>query len=332
MKLKPTPKNTVVHTPTEEEAKELLAILHENGYKWYCSGKEEGWENFGDETCYRINTHDNVYHTCDREWYETTCKYCRLPILTLAEFKELYCEMTEQMTEKAEESSVIHEKPQPKFEVGDWVIHNHKNRELGQIVAYYPDEKFCYAVRFGKEYHNMAEHQLLPSTEPESTPTEDMETKENRNLSQDVANCDKAEDKQLNLCELLKGHEGEPFFSLAHGDVKLDHVSPTIDSCIVVKKRNGDIEHFYRNGRWLRDGIVMLFPSRALYEQYPLDPYTAWMTWQEEQKTYEIKITIDYCENFMGVVDDINLIFRTPADRDKCLSEIKAIIEKYSKK
>lgn len=38
MKLKQIPSNTVVHTPTEEEAKELLAILHENGYRW-CGGK-----------------------------------------------------------------------------------------------------------------------------------------------------------------------------------------------------------------------------------------------------------------------------------------------------
>ena len=33
-KLKSIPENTVIHTPTEEEANELLAILHANGYKW----------------------------------------------------------------------------------------------------------------------------------------------------------------------------------------------------------------------------------------------------------------------------------------------------------
>lgn len=59
------------------------------------------------------------------------------------------------------------EQPKPKFKVGDKVIHNHKNREVGEVADYSPDEKFCYSVRFGKEYHNMAEHQLEPYTEPE---------------------------------------------------------------------------------------------------------------------------------------------------------------------
>ena len=121
MKLKPIPQNTVVHTPTEEEAKELLGILHENGYEWYCSGKEEGWENFGNETCYRINSHDNVYHTCDREWYETICQHCILPVLTLADFKRLYCEDG---------------KPQPKFKVGDKVRIVCVDGN-GEIISYY---------------------------------------------------------------------------------------------------------------------------------------------------------------------------------------------------
>ncbi len=306
MKLKEIPQNTAVHTPTKDEAEELLALLHENGH--ICN-----------------NGAPLTYHNLTAEYYNINTTWCNMgekrvcrsnpinkksdAILTLAEFKKRYCE---------------EEKPQPKFEIGDWVIHNHKNRELGQIVAYYPDEKFCYAVRFGKEFHNMAEHQLLPYTEPETKPTEDMETKEKE--SGEKGN--NSENSQLDLCELLQGHEGETFFSLAHGDVKLDHVSPTIDSCIVVKKGNGDIEHFYRNGRWLRDGIVMLFPSRALYEQYPLDAYTAWMKWQEEQ---EKKHYQDYSNRVGREIVRPLLDKILPADRDKCIEEIKAIIEIYSK-
>ena len=159
MKLKPIPQNTVVHTPTEDEAKELLAILHENGYEWYCSGQEEGWENFGDETCYRINSHDNVYHTCDREWYETTCKYCRLPILTFADFKERYCEQ---------------EKPQPKFKVGDKVkIVNVRNpmmlNEIGIIEEHSTKNSPIYKVRWGEDSSNFIEDVFLePYTEPET--------------------------------------------------------------------------------------------------------------------------------------------------------------------
>ncbi len=56
-KLKSIPENTVIHTPTEEEANELLAILHANGYKW--SGnrrltKSNCWNAFKAEMCYEI--------------------------------------------------------------------------------------------------------------------------------------------------------------------------------------------------------------------------------------------------------------------------------------
>ena len=97
----------------------------------------------------------------------------------------------------------------------------------------------------------------------------------------------------------------------------------------------------------------MLFPSRALYEQYPLDPYTAWMIWKEEQKKeYGLGVVLQNmnpknCE----VIKGHTLLFHSPADRDKCIEvidaflsqiqqsksvaslceEIKLIIDKYSK-
>lgn len=155
MKLKPIPSNTVVHTPTEAEARELLAILHENGY--ICN-----------------NGAPLSYDELPSEYYNVNTTWCNMgekrvcgsnpidkrngAILTLAGFKDKYV-LNEDNLAKSDE-----EKPHSKFKVGDWVIHNHKNREIGQIVAYFPDEKFCYSVLFAKEYHNMAEHQLLPYT------------------------------------------------------------------------------------------------------------------------------------------------------------------------
>lgn len=305
MKLKPIPTNTVVHTPTEEEAKELLAILHENGYKWYCSDKEEGWENFGNETCYRINSRDNVYYACDREWYETICEYCILPVLTLTDFKERYCE---------------EEKPQPKFKVGDKVYQTSGYCRLDKytVKKAYMDERghWLYDLQgligiIGVEENNLCFTNQNPYTKLETKPTEDMETKEEKS------------EIPINLCELLKRHHGT-IYSVVH------------DADVEFKLANGYIElmgiEYYSNGSMYDvAGRCLLYPSRALYEQYPLDPYTAWMKWQEGQRTYEIKVSIDYCENFMGLVDDFMLTFRTPADRDKCIEEIKAIIEKYSK-
>lgn len=298
MRLKPIPTNTVVHTPTEAEAKELLSILHENGYKW-CGGssliEDSEWDGYQEWTCYWISSYveiDNIHE----------CSGGKIKPISLAEFKRLYYE---------------EEQPQPKFKVDDWVIHNHKNCEVGQIVKYFPDKKYCYSVRFGNEYHNMAEHQLLPYPEPE-TKDEAMETKD--------------ETKELNLCELLKGHEGETFYSPIFGERKFVGIEEGMDYPISF----GEAEYydFGIDGCWSDGGLPVLFPSRALYEQYPLDPYAAWMKWQEEQKKHWVSVTawIDdlECESDTAIDTD-KIYFRTTADRDKCIEEIKAIINKYSK-
>jgi hypothetical protein len=296
MRLKPIPTNTVVHTPTEEEARELFAILHENG--WISTGSEN----------YVIKNAEGIQIESETiwSWWEKieNARKANRTILTLAEFKRLYCE---------------EEKPQPKFKVGDKAVMATNKYDIKGIVG-----SVCeitevlphgYHLKSPTGYWYAMESDLEPYTEPETKPTEDMETKE------------------LNLCELLKGHEGGKFYSLAHGEVTLDHVSPTIDSCIVVKKRNGGEERFYRNGRWLRYGVVMLFPSRALYEQYPLDPLKAWMKWQEEQNIKcRIWLSIETKGERTMPIKGFDTIFRTPADRDKCIGEIQSTIEKYSKK
>ena len=98
MKPKEIPANIVVHTPTETEAKELLAILHEGRYRSHLPG---GWNMFKENTVIFIErswiNHGNII------FYKTHRGYT---ILTLAEFKRLYCE---------------EEKPRPKLEVGDKV-------------------------------------------------------------------------------------------------------------------------------------------------------------------------------------------------------------------
>lgn len=293
--LKPIPQNIVVHTPTEAEAKELLAILHENGYCW-TSGKilleNNYWYYRKDDTAYIIFSDKKMVDVIISGVFNSR-------ILTFAKFKEMYCE---------------DKKPQPKFKVGDKVIHNHKNRELGQIVNYFPDEKCCYSVRFGGEYHNMAEHQLSPYTEPEIKSTEDMETKE------------------LNLCELLKGHEGKEFYSPYYGVMELMAIR---DGLLCFQNSNIGIDLLPSgHSQCSVDGYCAIFPSKALYEQYPLDAFTAWMEWKREQKKPficihwgEVDCNGDEEEDYTG-----NTYFHTPADRDKCLEEIKVIMEKYGKK
>ena len=292
MKLKEIPKNIAVRTPTEAEAKELLAILHEGGYKWLFGEKslveQTIWNRYEDATGYFIEDERVSYgDMTDRVSIED------YPIITLVEFKERYCE---------------EEKPQPKFIKGQRVYCRPYGYPfvIADGIIYDNNEPHYYSENGGCYKESILE----PYTEPETKMTEDMETKE------------------LNLAELLKGHEGEEFFLTTMGTVIFHGVS---EQSIQFKpnKTAKDTYLLSSTGKMRDNGVILAYPSRVLYEQYPLEPYTAWMKWKEEQQVRNLRIILtapDFERNY------VKMNFRTPADRDKCLEEIKAIIEKYNKK
>ncbi len=292
MKLKEIPQNIAVRTPTEAEAKELLAILHEGGYKWLFGEKslveQTIWNRYEDATGYFIEDERVSYgDMTDRVSIED------YPIITLVEFKERYCE---------------EEKPQPKFIKGQRVYCRPYGYPfvIADGIIYDNNEPHYYSENGGCYKESILE----PYTEPEAKPTEDMETKE------------------LNLAELLKGHEGEEFFLTTMGTVIFHGVS---EQSIQFKpnKTAKDTYLLSSTGKMRDNGVILAYPSRVLYEQYPLEPYTAWMKWKEEQQVRNLRIILtapDFERNY------VKMNFRTPADRDKCLEEIKAIIEKYNKK
>lgn len=312
-KLKSIPENTVIHTPTEEEANELLAILHANGYKW--SGnrrltKSNCWNAFKAEMCYEIEITHTVRFNKLR-YFREYAVVRDFTILTLSEFKERYCE----------------EESQPKFILGDIVkIVNVTNPmlvgETGIIMELPTKEDSRYKVGIEDEWTLLDAKYLKLYTEAVIK----VETS--------------VEAKQLNLCELLKGYEGQSFYSPCYGDVDLIEVQN--DRIIISAVANNKEHTLGKRGKHhagFAECMCMLFPSRALYEQYPLDPYTAWMKWQQEQTIFHIRIEFQpyeergdmKCGN-MGTLHFDEVKFRTPADRDKCIEEIKAIIEKYNKK
>ena len=157
------------------------------------------------------------------------------------------------------------------------------------------------------------------------------------------------ETRELNLCELLKGHEGETFYSPVCGtDIELKTVFKSFLVFYLDKDDDCTIECETRG--WQRIGTLdecgvfksitypdsscLIYPSSALYEQYPLNPYTAWMKWQEEQGWLMATVWVGGVgvTNKTGTIIDIpKTHFRTPADRDKCIGEIQAVIQKYSK-
>lgn len=308
MKLKPIPNNTVVHTPTEAEAKELLAILHENWYKWV-----DG-TNITESRC------TGEYLFLDKENEEVSimpprvAKTSAVPTLTLAEFKERYV--------------IEEEKPQLKFSVGDLAMFPEMDRPLqihsivdGVAMSWWDDGNI--RATAGLDY-------LKPYTKLETKPTEDMETIE----KQKGEKGNNSENSQLNLCELLQGHEDEEFYSLVAGKCRLKEINEgagypiciILDACATWEYLTKDGKRFN-----VSDARCILFPSRSLYEQYPLDAYAAWMKWKEEQKKYSISISY---EKIIGPVHGCGgktISDLTEAQCDKCIEEIKAIIEKYSR-
>lgn len=138
-------------------------------------------------------------------------------------------------------------------------------------------------------------------------------------------------ENSLNLCELLKGR-CTVFYSPMWGDtdvIQLYDVNLRIAPC----KNHETWLNTDEQGKCDDDGICMLWPSRALYEQYPLNAAKAWNEWQKEQKTYDMHIQIDTTESDCFGEFELceTLHFRTLSDRDKCIEEIKSVIEKYSK-
>lgn len=93
------------------------------------------------------------------------------------------------------------------------------------------------------------------------------------------------EEKELNLCEILKGYEGEEFYYLLSGKkVILDSIKYGIISI----KTSDNGANLLPNSAAIKGGIELLYPSKELYEKYPLDAYSAWMEWKNSKKKIEL--------------------------------------------
>lgn len=222
------------------------------------------------------------------------------------------------------------ENPKPKFKLGDKVKvlyspdHQGKISVVESVIRSTTDiSPYCYALSgiLGTFFEKCIELYTEPEAKDES-----METKYETKGA-----------KELNLCELLDNGDllCSLFYSPAFGEVSFEENRASEGEIEIETKTEGVIFVLDQNGRIANeDGVCILFPSRALYEQYPLDPYTAWMKWQEGQKKeYGLGIVLQNinpkkCE----VINGHTLLFHTPADREKCIKEINTIIEKYSEK
>lgn len=174
------------------------------------------------------------------------------------------------------------------------------------------------APYFAEDLELVSTHNL---TAPETKPTEEVEAKE------------------LNLCELIGDRDGIHVYCPTCGEVTLQawsrgkNTKPLIfaqnDTSIVVRT--------FANGKAYAGGECIIYPSRVLYEKYPLDAKAAWDVWEEEQKKYHIEVIVNNHDNEGDLTDCAyvsgDIAFRTPSDRDHCIvkkSEVKDWVENAS--
>ena len=173
------------------------------------------------------------------------------------------------------------------------------------------------------------EHNLTSKAEPEGT----------------------MEEKELNLCELLKGCEGERFYLLSRGYTTLKEIIWNKDTCdySIVLTGKGRIE-LYSSGKEVNnEAAVILYPSKELYKKYPLDAYSAWMEWQEERKPkrwraeygetyYSLRDSFTVCDQYENNDSDNDCAwsnynyFRTPQLAEQAAKEVKECLMKFHEK
>ena len=175
--------------------------------------------------------------------------------------------------------------PQPKFNKGDKVIFYKDNPFLTDIIAEivrYDDSDASYFIEIpGIGGYWVKEFQIKPYTAP--ILSSGGPSKSDQEIEKESGKEDNFPTKELNLCELLKGFEGEWFYVVPCGEMELRGITK-----IELKPL-----HFSRDtincltkadGRAYEDGSCIIYPSRALYEKYPLDACSAWMEWKESRK------------------------------------------------
>ncbi len=187
------------------------------------------------------------------------------------------------------------------------------------------------------------------------------ESKERTEMNHDLKLYNKSnelmEEKELNLCGLLKGHEEEEFYChYLRRDVKFIG----FDECdgMTFKLRTCKDGVGYENLMYIEKNekigkSVILYPSRALYEKYPLDAKKAWAEWAESRKPKRwrakkeeendgireeyyfldgmltINCQYDVYDYFCNNHYHVGNYFRTESDAKQAAEEVKQCLEAF---
>ena len=227
----------------------------------------------------------------------------------------------------------IDELPKLKFKVGDKVRVIEEGIYKGfitEVIGIDESDDDCpYQIdsyRAFEEGRWFSDSDLEPYTETEK------EVKETQNLSlSDKQKVDNMEEKELNLCELLKSCEGEWLYVVPCGEMELKGITK-----IELKPL-----HFSRDtincltkadGRAYEDGSCIIYPSRALYEKYPLDAPQAWREWAESSKPkYVLQAQLRLISNNGKTIEDYECVEVNTLDNDltKAAEVVREALEKF---
>lgn len=93
------------------------------------------------------------------------------------------------------------------------------------------------------------------------------------------------ETKEMYLLDFLTGHDGEKIYSLLDGEITFKGIEFSYEK-LCKKPIKTSAGNYNANGSYSThsDALCLLFPSKDLYEKYPLNPAKAWKEWQESKK------------------------------------------------
>ena len=137
-------------------------------------------------------------------------------------------------------------------------------------------------------------------------------------------------DKTLNLCEQLAYQDLSGAYSPIYGEVKVTDIACDCLVITPIQSSDNNIELF-PDGRFSKNGDCLLFPSRALYEKYPLDAYSAWMEWEKSSKS-KVELRVSYvikrgCLNGCG--DFEPLVFHSDEEAKQAADGIREYLKKF---
>lgn len=186
-----------------------------------------------------------------------------------------------------EEQPPVQVVPKFKYNIGDLVTYKSKIKKvISRELDCKGNATYVCSLINGQSPLVFNEIDLEPYTEQNKEPMEEV-----KDYPSYLDSPKTVVSNDLSLCELLKGCEREEFYLLDCGNATLDGVQTNNsrgDSITFLSLHSTNFDSgaiiINTNGKRTVHGSVILYPSRALYEKYPLDAYSAWMEWKESRK------------------------------------------------